>query len=142
MMLGRKLLTAVSAVTLAFSVNAGPDPIVCPSVSTIQGTGVSMAMEVMPSFYLGLEMSNYSTDADWIFAVGPIEAGAEEEAIEISNEKLTALAGPVFSDTDEEDGTVCIYEITGEPDMVAIAASGVEMMSVHKAKQLIQRYRK
>lgn len=143
-MFRRILIGALSAITLVSVIHAKQNPMpLCPSASAIQSVGVSMAAELMPGFYLGMEMNNYVMDQEWAFAIGPVPAHNEGEALAAANEKLRALSGPLYSEEDNEGVKICLYEVVNDPEIVAIAASGDTAPALkHTVMRAIKQHRK
>lgn len=143
-MFGRKLLAGLGAVVLASSVHAfslKPQAAECPNTADIQAQGLSMAIEIMPEFFMATHMDKYNTDRDWAFAIFPIEAFDEGDALEQANNELASLIGPV--DSGEQDGvTACLYAVDNPEHMaMAVELDGIGMLSKikQKARSMIKR---
>jgi Domain of unknown function (DUF4949) len=139
-MFGRKLLSAVATFSLASTLYAAPlRHVECPSVDAIQSKGVSLAMEVMPNVFLGMEAGNYNTSTNWVFAIGLFETDSEEVALDAANDALAGIFGPVAED--DEDGMMCLYA-TNDPNVGAIAIEDDGSMPASKIKRKMLRFRK
>ncbi|MCC5791439.1 MAG: DUF4949 domain-containing protein [Legionellaceae bacterium] len=141
MKLGRKVLMAVAGAALATSVFAGSDmkPL-CPSAAAIQTVGLSSTMEYFPGYFVGMEENDYHTDSHWLFAIGPVKAENESEALEAAHTLLADLNGPVDS-AEEDDAVICFYD-TAKPDAKGIAVSSDDLMSRQKVQRLLKKYQR
>ena len=136
MSLGVKLSTFSAALILAGSVFA--DDAVCPDLNRIQAVGISMASELGYGFFVGYSIDNFNTSSTWGFAIGPVQADSDEDAITVSNEILANMTAPGLPDPSEENELVCLYE-TGRDGVFAIAINNAYALSPMKFKQYLHK---
>lgn len=137
-MMFNKLASVSCALLFAGSVYAAPMTM-CPNINEIKAEGIDMALPMMGDVYLSYHTSFYNTENNWLFAIGPIQAESDEEAIDIGNEVLEGMNASAIPEENGND-IVCIYE-TGDPDFVAVAVTNDSMISPSKLKHYIQKAR-
>lgn len=133
-----KAATFVGALALAASTFAGSHKVdVCPGVDAIKAQGISMVLPIDFDIYIGMETSNYDTDNEWAFLIGPIESDDYDDAVGLANDALTKVSGaPV---PEEEEGiTFCEYN-TGSDKLAAVAVSADDMISTQNVKHLFRK---
>ncbi|KTC78994.1 hemin binding protein Hbp [Legionella cherrii] len=133
MSLGVKLSTFAAALVLAgsaFAIDAS-----CPDLSALQAEGISMAEQIGNDYYIGYSMSNFGSSSEWGFAIGPVQADADEDAVDASNQILNNMTTPGFPLELDENVLVCLYD-TGNPYVYSIAVRGYAI-SPMKLKQYL-----
>lgn len=128
-----KIASLMSALILAGSAFASQE--ICPDLAEIQAEGLNIA-ESLFGFYFTMNMSTYNTDTNWGFIIAPIEAGSDDEALEIGNDILNNMSAHGIPEYDQ-DTIICSYE-TGVPGILAIAAQQSYLNSM-KLRQYIQK---
>ena len=138
MKLLKKAAMFLGAMTLAASSFASSQHIdQCPNVDAIQSQGVSMVLPVDFDMFIGMETSQYDTDSDWVFLIGPIESDDYDDAVGLANDALKTVSGAPMPE--EEDGvTFCEYN-TGNEELGAFAIAGDDMVSTNKVKQFFHK---
>lgn len=129
MMFRSKLATLLGSLVLAGSALAGTqNTLVCPSINALQAEGLGTAAEILNDFYLTYNMSQFDTNSQWVFMVGPINADSEESALDEGNQMLATLSGNPSPEDVGNDAWACQYEIASQ-EMVAVAIHADDMMS-------------
>lgn len=133
-----KATTFVGAMTLAVSSFASVKAIdTCPSIESIQAQGISMVLPIDFDMYIGMETSQYDTDHDWAFLIGPVESDDFDAAVGLANDALQSVSGvPV---PEEDEGIAFCQYNTGNEDLIAIAASADDIFSTQKIKHLFHK---
>lgn len=134
-----KLATIVSTLILAGSAYATQNTLVCPGVGAIQSEGLTMSGEIMTGLYLTYNLSNYNTEVNWVFMVGPVEAESEDESLEHSNELLSVLSGNPTPEEIEQDTWACDYNL-GDDGIMAMAIHSDDMLSPQKMTRFLRRH--
>ncbi|CAM2788746.1 hemin binding protein Hbp [Legionella steigerwaltii] len=135
MSLGVKLSTFAAALVLAgsaFAIDAG-----CPDLSALQAEGISMADLIGNDYYVGYSISTFGSDANWGFAIGPVQADSDEDALDASNQILNNMTTPGFPLELDQNVLVCLYD-TGNPYIYSIAVRDYAI-SPMKLKQYLQK---
>lgn len=123
MMLKSRIINLFGALVIAGSASAAhqdPDMGACPSVEAIQSEGLTMVQSIYQNGFLTYHQSEYDTDKPWIFVVGIFEAESEDEALDQGNEALVNLSGNPGPTPDDENNTICFYDIDDEHIAVAV----------------------
>lgn len=133
-----KAATFVGAMTLAVSSFATTHTVDrCPSVDAIKAQGVSMVLPIDFDLYIGMETSNYDTDTEWAFLIGPILSDDYDDAVGLANDALKSVSGaPV---PEEEEGVAFCEYNTDDDDLAAIAISAEDMISTQKIKHFFRK---
>ncbi|WP_367607027.1 DUF4949 domain-containing protein [Legionella sp. W05-934-2] len=138
MKLFSKAATFVGAMALAATTFAGAHQADrCPGVEAIQAQGISMVLPIDFNLYIGMETSNYDTDNEWAFLIGPVESEDYDDAVGQANDSLKSLSGSPMPE-EEEGVTFCEYN-TGSDELAAIAITADDMLSTQKVKQLFRK---
>ncbi|MBN9226944.1 MULTISPECIES: DUF4949 domain-containing protein [Legionella] len=138
MSLGVKLSTFAAALVLAgsaFAIDTG-----CPDLSAIQAEGITMADLIGNDYYISYSLSNFGTSSNWGFAIGPVQADSDEDALDTSNQILNNMTTPGFPLELDRDVLVCLYD-TGNPYIYSIAVRDYAI-SPMKLKQYLQKAHK
>lgn len=121
MMFKSKLVCFIGAVSLSSSVFAlHQKPEVCPNISAIQAEGVTKAVDSQENIYYTFNQSNYNTEVNWVFIIGPIQSNSPKTAINEGNKLLSTVSGNPEPKEEEDGAWVCDYE-TNSSDLVAFA---------------------
>ncbi|MFT4058043.1 MAG: DUF4949 domain-containing protein [Legionella sp.] len=128
-----KLVAFASALVFAGATFASQEN-VCPKLGTIQDEGLSLALPIFGNFFAAGQLSNFNMDSIWAFAIAPVEADSEDDAINTGNDILSGMNAPGVV----LDKGFCVYD-TGNPDTFAVAIEG-EMFPIMKIKQYIHRF--
>jgi hypothetical protein len=119
----------VSAVSFA----APTIPSQCPDAQAIQDEGISDVEKMRKNLFFGYTISEFDTDTNWYFIIGPITAKTNDEAMDGATDLLTMMSGSPSPET-EEDIVYCQYDMPDE-EHVAVAIT-VDSMGLSKiAKQ-------
>lgn len=135
MSFGLKLTTVTAALVLAGSAFANKEA--CPSLSDLQAVGITMSSVLVDNLYVGYSIDNYNTSSIWGFAIGPVEADSDGEAIAATNEILANMSAPGIPDPGNDNDLVCFYD-TGMPDIFAVAVKNLAV-SPMKFKQYLHK---
>lgn len=139
MMFKSKLATLMGAVIFASAAFAATEKAVtCPSLSAIKSEGLSYAEEIYQGLYLTYSMSNYDTDTNWFFLMGPILADSNENAISEGNKVLATLSGNATPEEDEEGDIVCEYN-SGNAELGVYAVHPQGAMNASKMTRILRR---
>ncbi|MFJ1267577.1 DUF4949 domain-containing protein [Legionella lytica] len=103
-------LSLLAGAFLAGSAFAAP---VCPDLKEIQLGGFSVAFGTK-NHYFAYKLSNYNTDTNWGFVMGPFAVATREAALEAAYFALSTMNGSGIYYHE------CIYS-TGVSDLYAIA---------------------
>jgi len=111
--------------SLIFAATAFANESGCPDLNNIKAEGLSMAVPIVKysNFYVAFELNEYGTDSNWGFAISPVEARSEEEALRIANGILHTLNAPGIPVEENGIETVCSYD-TGSTEIFASAHKG------------------
>ncbi|KTD74070.1 DUF4949 domain-containing protein [Legionella tucsonensis] len=116
MSLGVKLSTFTAALILSGSALANN---ACPDLSDLQAEGISEVQQLGNNYFIGFSISQFNS-ATWGFAIGPVKADAEDDALDASNEILNNMTTPGFPLELDHDTLICLYD-TGNPYVYSIA---------------------
>lgn len=116
MSLGVKCSTFAAALILAGSAFANDE---CPDLSALQAEGIAGVQQIGANYFIGFSISQIDS-ATWGFAIGPVKADSEDDAIDVSTDVLNHMATPGFPLELENDTLVCLYD-TGNPYIYSIA---------------------
>ncbi|AWN73736.1 DUF4949 domain-containing protein [Legionella anisa] len=116
MSLGVKLSTFTAALVLAGSAFAN-NP--CPELSDLRAEGISEVQEIGNNYFIGMSISRFNL-ATWGFAIGPVKADTEDDALDVTNGILNSMATPGFPLELDHDTLICLYD-TGNPYVYSIA---------------------
>lgn len=130
-----KLAAFAGSLILAGSVFAGQG--VCPSIDAIKSAGIPFAEEVASNVYIGYNVDQFDTDAEWGFALLPIHADSTDMALESANDILSTMTAPGVPQM-EGDVTICEYD-TGMDDVFAVAIQDGEQITPYKLKHFLNR---
>ncbi len=132
-----KAVTFVGAMTIAVSSFAAIKAVdQCPDVAAIQAQGISMVLPLDFDLYIGMETSNYQTDSEWAFLIGPVATDDYDAAIGLANDALKNISG---SPIPEEEGIIFCEYNTGSDELAAIAVSAEDMLSTQKVKHFFHK---
>ncbi|MGL5741675.1 MAG: DUF4949 domain-containing protein [Legionella sp.] len=81
-----------------------------PNLLDIQAVGIAQASVIFDGFYMGYAYSHYNTSSNCGFAISPVEADNEDDAIEQTNEALSKMTSVGVPEQDGGAELVCIYE--------------------------------
>lgn len=112
---------------------------ICPSLSSIQAEGLSMAEEIGTDLYLSYHLSQYGTDATWGFVIAPLAAEDAEIAIDMANDIVRSMTAPGVPEFHEQ-AIICDYE-TGHKGILAAAINDGESISPLRLKHFLRRMR-
>ncbi|KTC89710.1 DUF4949 domain-containing protein [Fluoribacter dumoffii] len=138
MSLGVKLSAFTAALVLAGSAFAMDTT--CPNLSDLQAEGISMSEPLGNNYYVGYSLAHFNSSSNWGFAIGPVQAESDEDAIDVSNQILNNMTAPAFPLELDNDVLVCLYD-TGNPYIYSIAVRDYAI-SPMKLKQYLQKIRK
>lgn len=116
MSLGVKLSTFAAALVLAGSAFAND---ACPNLSDLQAEGISDVQQIGNNYFIGFSINQFNS-ATWGFAIGPVEADTEDDALDASNGILNHMTTPGLPMELDRDTLVCLYD-TGNPYVYSIA---------------------
>ncbi|QMT59629.1 DUF4949 domain-containing protein [Legionella sp. PC997] len=116
MSLGVKLSTLAAAFVLAGSAFANN---ACPNLNDLQAEGLSEVQQIGTNYFIGFSIGQFNS-ATWGFAIGPVQADTEDDALDVSNEILNNMATPGFPLELDNDTLVCLYD-TGNPYVYSVA---------------------
>lgn len=140
MMFRSKLATLLASLILAGSALAGThNTLVCPGVHALQAEGLQDAAEILNDFYLTYSTSNYNTDAQWVFMVGPINADTEETALDEGNKILSTLSGNPAAEDVGDNTWACEYQLASA-NMVAVAIHTDVMLSPQSMSHYLRKH--
>lgn len=115
--------TAVLSTSLLVAANAFAE-VTCPSTAALKSEGLTMTAMVFPYFYLDYQISNFDTDNNWLFAVGPIQCENEEIALEEGNKLMKYLTGNPSPEEDENGSVICTYSLGDDQNMAVAFLDG------------------
>lgn len=121
MMFRSKLAVFASTFVLSGFVFAA-DNIICPDIADIKAESMTMVEEIGLDYFITYNVSNYSTNSQWGFAIAPIQADSEDDALNVANDLLNNMTAPGV--LQRKDPTICGYA-TGENHVLAFAVEGV-----------------
>ncbi|TAL64767.1 MAG: DUF4949 domain-containing protein [Legionella sp.] len=139
MMFKSKLATLMSAIIFT-GVAFAAKPMQCPSLASIKAEGLTYAEEIYEGLYLDYSMSNYDTETNWFFLMGPIRADSTENAITEGNKVLATLSGTATPETDEEGDIVCEYN-SGNAELGVYAVHPEAALSPSKMTRILRQGR-
>jgi len=127
---------AAFAASLILSGSVFASEAVCPDLGDIQAAGVYMASSIYGNIYAAFSIDQFNTDSTWAFAIGPVVADDEEDAVDNANEILSNMSSPGVL---MQDGTdrVCQYD-TANPYIYAVAVRG-DMVSPNTLKSYLNK---
>ncbi|KTD42043.1 DUF4949 domain-containing protein [Legionella parisiensis] len=116
MSLGVKLSTFTAALVLAGSALANNT---CPDLSDLQAEGISEVQQIGNNYFIGFSISQFNS-ATWGFAIGPVKADTEDDALDATTGILNNMATPGFPLELDHDTLICLYD-TGNPYVYSVA---------------------
>lgn len=140
MMFRAKLATLLASLVLAGSALAGTQhTLACPSIHALQAKGLHAAAKIPNDFYLTYNRSNYTTDAQWLFMIGPINADTEENALGEGNKILSTLSGNPSAEDVGDKTWACEYQLAS-PNMLAVAIHADVMPSPQSMSHYLRKH--
>ncbi|MBI2785479.1 MAG: DUF4949 domain-containing protein [Legionella longbeachae] len=129
-----KLTAFAAALVLAGAAFANDE--ICPNLSDMQAEGISATEQIGNNVYVGFSLSNFNSEP-WGYAIGPVLADSDDEAIDIANDVLANMSSQGYPIQLDDDYLVCLYD-TGNPFIYSIAIRGAGVGPM-KLKQYLQK---
>lgn len=117
----QRLISVLASLMLLGSAFAAQDLPDCPGIASIQSMGVSDSSMISTGSYYTYTTSPFDTGSQWLFAIWPISAVDDTDAIDQSNQLLATLDGSPSAQLDTNSNTwFCSYP-TPDTNLYALA---------------------